>query len=339
MRKNIFATVWTVSLYATVCIVISHFQKKKLYFEFGANETYDIQFIMIKKSTDHWALILGASSGFGAATARELARHGYSILGVHLDRQASMPAVNSLIGDIRRQGVTAEFYNVNAADQHKRHAVLDDFVEKYHETGRVEIRVLMHSLAFGTLRPLVGRDPADSIKKTQLEMTLDVMANSLIYWTQDCISRELIGRGTRIFAMTSDGANLNLPYYGAVSAAKAALESYIRQLALELGPLGVTCNALLAGVTDTPALGKIPGARNMLYAAKSKNPFGRATLPQDIAKAVVALLQPGTRFINGNTIGVDGGESKISYIGQVDTYNYADLTLLGESALDPSDLT
>ncbi len=292
---------------------------------------------MTRKPVNQWALILGVSSGFGAATARELARHGYNILGVHLDRQATMPAVNRLLTDIRNSGVLAEFYNVNAADEHKRHEVLDDFMDKQGGSARIEFKVLFHSLAFGTLRPLVGRDESDMIKKTQLEMTLDVMAHSLIYWTQDTIRRKLLGRGSRIFAMTSDGASLNLPYYGAVSAAKASLESYIRQLALELGPYGITCNALLAGVTDTPALTKIPGARNMLYAARAKNPFGRATLPEDVAKAVVALLEPGTKFINGNTIGVDGGESKISYIGQINPYEYADLSLLDENEDDTND--
>ncbi len=292
---------------------------------------------MTRKPVNQWALILGVSSGFGAATARELARHGYNILGVHLDRQATMPAVNRLLTDIRNNGVLAEFYNVNAADEHKRHEVLDDFLDKQGGSARIEFKVLFHSLAFGTLRPLVGRDESDMIKKTQLEMTLDVMAHSLIYWTQDTIRRKLLGRGSRIFAMTSDGANLNLPYYGAVSAAKASLESYIRQLALELGPYGITCNALLAGVTDTPALTKIPGARNMLYAARAKNPFGRATLPEDVAKAVIALLEPGTKFINGNTIGVDGGESKISYIGQINPYEYADLSLLDENEDNTND--
>jgi enoyl-[acyl-carrier protein] reductase III len=292
---------------------------------------------MTKKPVNQWALLLGVSSGFGAATARELARSGYNILGVHLDRQATMPTVNRLLTDLRNFGVLAEFYNVNAADEHKRHEVLDDFLDKYGSNARVEMKVLFHSLAFGTLRPLVGRDENDMIKKTQLEMTIDVMANSLIYWTQDTLRRKLLGRGSRIFAMTSDGANLNLPYYGAVSAAKAALESYIRQLALELGPYGITCNALLAGVTDTPALTKIPGAKNMLYAARAKNPFGRATLPEDVAKAVLALLEPGTKFINGNTIGVDGGESKISYIGQINPYEYADLSLLDENPEDAKD--
>jgi len=292
---------------------------------------------MTRKPVNQWALILGVSSGFGAATARELARNGFNILGVHLDRQATMPVVNRLLADLKNLGVLAEFHNVNAADEHKRHEVLEDFVEKHNTHTRAEVKVLFHSLAFGTLRPLVGRDESEMIKKAQLEMTLDVMANSLIYWTQDVVRRKLLGRGGRIFAMTSDGANLNLPYYGAVSAAKAALESYIRQLALELGPLGVNCNALLAGVTETPALAKIPGASNMIHAARAKNPFGRATLPEDVAKAVVALLGPGTRFINGNTIGVDGGESKISYIGQISPYDYADLSQLHDSVPDRDD--
>ena len=291
---------------------------------------------MTRKPGNQWALILGASSGFGAAAARELSQNGYNILGVHLDRQATMPAVQRLIKDIEATGHHAVFYNENAADEHKRAKILDDFVERYHREGHAEVKVLMHSLAFGTLRPLVGRSDSEMIKKTQLEMTLDVMANSLVYWTQDTVRRELLGRGSRIFAMTSDGANLNLPFYGAVSAAKAALESYIRQLAIELGPRGITCNALLAGVTETPALSKIPGAKNMLYAAKAKNPFARATNPEDVAHAIIALLQPGTEFINGNTIGVDGGESKISYVGQKSPWEYADLTLLDKSSWDPT---
>ncbi len=294
---------------------------------------------MTRKDNNVWALILGVSSGFGAATARELARNGFNILGLHLDRQATMPAVRRLMSDIERAGRKAVFYNANAADERKRHGALDDFRDNHHREGQSEIRVIFHSLAFGTLKPLVGRNDSEMITKAQLEMTLDVMANSLVYWTQDCVRRGLIGRGGRIFAMTSDGSNMQLPYYGAVSAAKSALESYVRQLALELGPRGITCNALLAGVTDTPALNKIPGARNMLFAAKMKNPTGRITEPEDVARAVMMMLHPGAGFINGNTIGVDGGESKVSYVGQRDTFNYSDLSLISESSWDPTDIS
>lgn len=294
---------------------------------------------MIRKETHPWALILGASSGFGAATARELARQGLNILGIHLDRQATMPAVRALTADIERTGRTALFYNMNAADPTKRHEVLDDFVDRHHREGRAEIRVLFHSLAFGTLKPLIGRGDGEMLTKAQLEMTLDVMANSLVYWTQDLVRRGLIGRGARVFSMTSDGSHMNLPYYGAVSAAKAALESYTRQLALELGPRGITCNALLAGVTDTPALAKIPGAKNMLFAAQRKNPFGRVTTPEDVARCVAAFLHPGGDFISGNVIGVDGAESKVGYIGQRNVYQFTDLTLTAESTWDPTDVS
>lgn len=287
--------------------------------------------------TQQWALILGASSGFGAAAARALAQNGYHILGFHLDRAATMPAVEQLIADIEAAGVKAVFHNVNAADAEKRKAAMNAFVEEYNADGSANIRLLLHSLAFGTLRPLVGRHEKEAVTKSQVDMTLDVMANTLIYWTQEVIHRNLMKPGGRIFAMTSDGANLNLPYYGVVSAAKCALESYVRQLAMELGAIGITVNALMAGVTDTPALNKIPGARHMIHAARSKNPFLRVTNPEDIAQAILMLLHPGGDFVSGNTIGVDGGESKITYIGQVNAYQYSNLERFIASADEPSD--
>src|SRR5207247_6480485 len=89
------------------------------------------------------------------------------------------------------------------------------------------------------------------------DMTLDVMAHSLVYWTQEVVARGLMTRGGRIYAMTSSGSTRVLPAYGPVSAAKAALEAHIRQLAAELAPRGIAANAIRAGVTDTPALRKI----------------------------------------------------------------------------------
>jgi len=87
----------------------------------------------------------------------------------------------------------------------------------------------------------------------------------------------------RIFAMTSEGSTRIWPSYGAVSAAKAALESHIRQLAFEMAPLGVTANAIRAGVTDTPALRRIPGGPELHQRAMERNPSGRATTPEDVA--------------------------------------------------------
>ena len=103
-----------------------------------------------------------------------------------------------------------------------------------------------------------------------------------------------------------------MPFYGAVSAAKAALESHVRQLALELGGAGVSVNAIRAGVTDTPASRKIPAAELVFQEARRRNPHGRLTEPADVATAIAALVLPGTGWISGNVIGVDGGEDVIA---------------------------
>lgn len=267
-------------------------------------------------SKNQWGLILGASSGFGAATARELARHGMSIIGVHFDRAAGMPAVEALIGELQGYGVHVRFFNVNASDPQKRAEVLDTMKEEFASDSANTIRVLMHSLAFGSLKPLVSPKSGVSLTQAQIEMTLDVMANSLVYWTQAVMERGLMKRGGRIYAMTSSGGHSSLLNYGAVSAAKAALESYIRQISLELGPLGITANTILGGVTDTPALKKIPGAMEMLEVARARNPSMRNCTPEDVAKAIALLAHDDAHFISGNVIRVDGGEDYVQYIGK-----------------------
>jgi len=265
---------------------------------------------------NEWALILGASSGFGGAAAVELARAGMNIFGIHLDRQATMPLVQHIVREIKHAGREAVFFNINAADAIKRNETLDEIQERFHGHPGHTVKVLVHSLAFGTLKPFVAKNPEEAITQAQMEMTLDVMANSLVYWTQGLVGRHLMKRGGRIFAMTSSGGHSAIPSYGAVSAAKSALESHIRQLAMELGPLGITANSLMAGVTDTPALRKIPGAIKMLEVARAKNPQGQLTTPEDVARAIILLADDNAYWISGNVIGVDGGEDVVSFIGQ-----------------------
>ncbi|MEE8571662.1 MAG: SDR family oxidoreductase [Gemmatimonadota bacterium] len=251
------------------------------------------------------ALILGASSGFGEAAAREFAKAGYDIFGVHLDRRAGLAHVAEIRAEIEAEDVMAVFFNINAASVEKRDQVLDEIAEQV-EPG--SIRVLLHSLAFGTLRPFVAQDPAASMTMEQMDMTLTVMAHTLVYWAQGLVRRELMGQGGRIYAMTSSGGDRVIPSYGAVSAAKASLESHCRQLALELAPHGITANSIRAGVTDTPALRKIPGAEHMIDEARQQNHYGRLTTTEDVARCMVALAADGTAWMTGNVIRVDGGE-------------------------------
>lgn len=261
-----------------------------------------------------WALILGASSGFGGAASIALAKAGMHIFGVHLDRRATMPNAEQITAEIKHAGREAVFFNVNASDPEKRREVLDQMEKILADRGESSsVKVVLHSLAFGTLKPFVAPSPKDTITQAQMDMTLDVMAHSLIYWVQELVARQLMVRGGRVYAMTSSGGTRVWAGYGAVSAAKAALESHIRQLAMELAPLGITANAIRAGVTDTPALRKIPGHREIVQTALQSNPAGRLTTPEDVAAALVVMSRPETYWITGNVIGVDGGEDVVGF--------------------------
>ena len=231
------------------------------------------------------------------------------IFGVHLDRKATLPNIERIAGEIKALGREARFFNINAADPEKRAEVAAEMhkaLDARGETGQV--RLMLHSLAFGTLKLFIADPMKDAVNQAQMDMTLDVMAHSLVYWTQELVGRGLMGRGGRIYAMTSSGGARVLPNYGPVSAAKAALEPNIRQLAAVLAPRATTANSIRAGVTNTPALQKIPGHEAIIEMAQRRNPSGRLTTPEDVARAIVALSHPDTYWMTGNVIGVDGGE-------------------------------
>jgi len=263
---------------------------------------------------ERWALILGASSGMGEATSLALAAAGYRIAGVHLDFRAGLTHVEEVKARIAAAGSEALFINMNAADDEKRADAIGRlgarFEERRAEGARPYLRVVMHSLAFGSLVPFIADDPKAAVDRKKMEMTQDVMANSLVYWVQDLFRAGLLERGSKVYAMTSEGSARVVPSYGVVSSAKAALESHCRQLAMELARLGtgVTVNAIQAGVTVTPALMKIPEHDDIIAAATARNPNGRLTTPQDVANAIVALSGEGLDFVTGNIVRVDGAE-------------------------------
>lgn len=269
-------------------------------------------------------LVLGASSGIGAGCARVFARHGYDIVGVHLDRRPAMPRVRELISDLEASGAAVRFFNSNAAS-HEQRAEMVQALQAELQPSHGRIDVLVHSLAFGSLGPFAPPQGAKALRERQLTMTFEVMAASLAWWVRDLVAAGLLGHspvqaltapsaaappqpGGRVFAMTSAGTHRAWPDYGPVSAAKAALDAIVRQLALELAPRGVTVNSIMAGVTRTPALEAIPGHQAMLSLAQGRNPSGRLTQPEDVGHCLLELARPGTHWMTGNCIRVDGGE-------------------------------
>lgn len=254
-----------------------------------------------------WALILGASSGFGGATAIQLASQGMNIFGVHLDRKSTLPNVEQIKSRIESYGCRANFFNTNAADQEEMDRIIGEIASIVTpEPGGIS--VLLHSLAFGALRPFVG---PDVLRPEQVDMTINVMANSLVYWVQKLVARDLFLPNGRILGMTSSGSARSMPSYGAVSAAKCALESHCRQLSLELADLGITANAIRAGVTITPALLKIPGNERIIQLARDRNPRGRLTTPEDVAGLISLICDRRADWMTGNVINVDGGEEVV----------------------------
>jgi NAD(P)-dependent dehydrogenase (short-subunit alcohol dehydrogenase family) len=138
--------------------------------------------------------------------------------------------------------------------------------------------------------------------------TIYAMGTSLLTWTQDVLARGLFATDARVLGMTSEGNEVAWKGYAAVAAAKVALESVSRSIAVEMAHFGIRSNIVQAGVTDTPALRLIPGNDHLKAQARSRNPFGRLTTPEDVANVIYLLSLPEAAWINGAIIRVDGGE-------------------------------
>jgi NAD(P)-dependent dehydrogenase (short-subunit alcohol dehydrogenase family) len=111
-----------------------------------------------------------------------------------------------------------------------------------------------------------------------------------------------------VLGLTSEGNAVAWKGYAAVAAAKVALESVSRSIAVEMAPHGIRSNIVQAGVTDTNALRMIPGSAHLKAQARLRNPFHRLTTPEDVANAIYLLCLPEASWINGEIIRVDGGE-------------------------------
>ena len=258
-------------------------------------------------SKNYWALILGGSSGMGLAAAKKLAAEGMNICIVHRDRRKQLSAIEKEFDWIHEQGVELLAYNLDALKAEKRNEVLGYLAKQMGDDGK--IRLVLHAIAKGNLKPMTSDDEQQPILGTQdFALTIEAMATSLYDWVVRIHQENLFCRDARIIGLTSEGSHRAWKSYGAVSVAKAALESLCRSMALEFAPFGLRSNIIQAGVTDTPSLRMIPGSEELIEGAVRRNPFKRLTRTEDIANVIFLLSREEASWINGSLIRVDGGE-------------------------------
>lgn len=253
-----------------------------------------------------WVLLLGGSTGHGAATAKQLAQDGYGIIAFHFDRGEAKKIAADTINEVNElTNGRCHYFNTNAAAEE----TMDKYIPQIKQiTKGKPLKLLLHSIAFGTTTNFFGDKP---VTQRQMDMTVHVMGNSLLYWTQKLFEQELLGQGSRVMGLTSEGNYLAMEGYGPVSVAKVAMEAIIRQIGWELGQYGITANTVQAGVTPTRALTKITERwKEWVESTKSRNPMRRTTTPEDVASTISMLLTPQADFINCSIIYCDGGEHR-----------------------------
>lgn len=248
-----------------------------------------------------YALILGGSSGLGLATAQKLASAGYHLCIVHRDRRSDLQGFSSEIEQLKNKGTSVIAFNKDALLQETVDGVLASLPDG-------SVKVLVHSIAKGAVKPMIS-DDGDELSMEDLSITLNAMALSWYRWTKSMLDKNKFAQHSRNIAFTSEGNAKAWKYYGAVSAAKATLESLMRQMAVELAPLGMTTNCIQAGVTQTKSFQMIPGSEQLAKMAIKRNPFHKLTKAEDVANAVYLLCTEEAKWINGTVVKVDGGES------------------------------
>ena len=216
-----------------------------------------------------WVLLLGGSTGHGAAIAKKLAQDGYGIIAFHFDRGEAKKIAEETIQEVNKlTDGRCHYFNINAASEE----AIETYIPKIKEITKGEkLKLLLHSIAFGTTTNFFGEKP---VTQRQMDMTVHVMGNSILYWTQKLYLDELLGAGSRIIGLTSEGNYLAMEGYGPVSVAKVAMEAIIRQIGWELGQYGITANSVQAGVTPTRALTKINDRwEDWVENTKKKKPY------------------------------------------------------------------
>lgn len=237
------------------------------------------------------ALVTGGSRGIGRAIVLELARQGAEVIVNYVRHHNS---ARETVEAVREAGGRCHMIKANLADADSMAAMFAEIRERH-----FRLDILISNAASGVLQPM------EALKVKHWDWAMDINARALLFLAQQ--GTPLMRAGGRIIAISSIGAIRAIPNYTVVGASKAALESLVRHLAVELGPRGITVNTISAGVVDTDALKKFPNRNELIRASLERTPLGRMTTPEDVADVVLLLCSERAAMIHGQVILVDGG--------------------------------
>jgi len=240
------------------------------------------------------ALVTGGTRGIGRAVSLQLAREGYrKIFANYLQNDPEAERTAKTINDL---GAECILVKANLADLDQIDNIFIQIL-----TENLPIHAIVHCAALNSFKPL------SQIKPNQWDLTMNINSRSFLYLVQQCLTR--IPAGGSIVALSSLGSRKVVSNYGALGPAKAAMESIVRYLAVELADKGINVNAVCGGIINTTSIEKFPNYQSWLDNMIKKTPSGRIGQPKDIANAVAFLCRKESRFITGQILIVDGGLS------------------------------
>ncbi len=236
--------------------------------------------------------VTGGSRGIGKAIALRFAKLG-----------AARVAIGYLRNDSAAEAAAEELCAAGAEPVLVRGNVSSERVVR--EVGELgPLAALIHNAATGVIRPALEVD------KKHWDWTLDANAYALLALARAAAPQ--MQPGSSIVGLSSLGSTRVLENYVVVGTSKAALESLVRYLAVELAPRGIRVNAISAGVVETEALEHFPNKDEMLRIGRDRTPAGRLVEPGDVADAVAWLCSPEAEMVRGHTLVVDGGFSLLA---------------------------
>ena len=250
----------------------------------------------MKRFQSKTVLITGASRGIGRAIAELFSREGADIVLNYLRNEEAAQAVEKILTS---QGSRVLRMRANVGNPKEAEELVESAGKHF---GKID--VLIHNAALGAFKPV------SELRVNQWELSLDVNAKALLVLSQAALPW-MEKQGGSILALSSLGSKRFIPHYGAIGISKAALESLVRYLAVELAPKKIRVNAVSGGLVDTDAIQSFPHKEILKKEVLSRTPAGRIGMPADLAKVVAFLASDEAGWIYGQTVVADGGLSLI----------------------------